>query len=149
MSPAYPKQNWPRSETAKSDLYFSSLIFCPEPLPGKMWLCRWFTPESPSVAKKTLSLKVLEIVGLAEKSGNKLQPLIRRSAAAGGHRPAIVTDPAIILADEPTGNLDTFSGQAVMDLFDKFNRQGKPSSLLLTKNQLPNTPEERLRLWME
>ena len=45
MSPAYPKQNWPRSETAKSDLYFSSLIFCPELQPGKMWLCRWFMPE--------------------------------------------------------------------------------------------------------
>ncbi len=38
---------------------------------------------------------------------------------------AIVTDPSIILADEPTGNLDTLSGRTIMGLFDKFNRQGK------------------------
>ncbi len=79
----------------------------------------------PSVLRKTLSLKVLEIVGLAEKSGNKPNQLSGGQQQRVAIARAIVTDPAIILADEPTGNLDTFSGQAVMDLFDKFNRQGK------------------------
>src|SRR3989338_979812 len=79
----------------------------------------------PSDLRKTLSLKALEIVGLADKSGNKPNQLSGGQQQRVAIARAIVTDPSIILADEPTGNLDTLSGQAVMELFDKFNRQGK------------------------
>jgi len=37
---------------------------------------------------------------------------------------ALVTDPEILLADEPTGNLDTKNGQQIFDLFKKFNESG-------------------------
>ena len=38
---------------------------------------------------------------------------------------AIVNDPSIILADEPTGNLDSNTGQEIMDIFKSLNSQGK------------------------
>ncbi len=37
---------------------------------------------------------------------------------------ALITDPALIVADEPTGNLDSLAGDAVMELFQSFNKKG-------------------------
>ena len=38
---------------------------------------------------------------------------------------ALVTDPKIILADEPTGNLDSATGRDIMDLFEQLQQQGQ------------------------
>ena len=78
-----------------------------------------------SASRKILSLKALEIVGLAERANHKPNQLSGGQQQRVAIARAIVTDPSIILADEPTGNLDTVSGRAIMELFDKFNRQGK------------------------
>jgi putative ABC transport system ATP-binding protein len=45
---------------------------------------------------------------------------------------ALVNDPAIILADEPTGNLDTKTGEIVMDTFKKLNREEGRTIILIT-----------------
>jgi putative ABC transport system ATP-binding protein len=77
------------------------------------------------------ALKALEQVGLADKLHNKSNQIsggqIQRVAIAR----ALVTNPSIILADEPTGNLDTKTSVEVMAIFQKMNDEGK-TVLLIT-----------------
>ena len=54
---------------------------------------------------------------------------------------ALINDPALILADEPTGNLDTKTGDVILETFDAAERAaGTPSSSSPTSRRSPTTP---------
>ena len=52
---------------------------------------------------------------------------------------ALVTDPQVLLADEPTGNLDSATGQATLDLIHRLNRERAVTVVLVTHNVLAAT----------
>lgn len=83
-------------------------------------------------ARKRQGLEVLESVGLADKANNKATDL------SGGQRQrvaiarALVGDPKVVFADEPTGNLDTETGQQVIDLLFKLQKERGITLVIVT-----------------
>ena len=83
-----------------------------------------FRGEKPGKRKKR-AFELLERVGLGDRKS------FNPSELSGGQRQrvsiarALANDPEIILADEPTGNLDTETGASIMELLTELNDQGK------------------------
>lgn len=100
----------------------------------------------PSHERKERAKEALEHVGLIDRMHHKPNEL------SGGQRQrvaiarALVTRPSIILADEPTGNLDTKTGEDIMALFNEIYEQGNTIILVTHEEYIAEHAERILRI---
>lgn len=81
--------------------------------------------------REVKALKALKEVDLVDKKNSFPNQLSGGQQQRVAIARAIVTNPEIVLADEPTGNLDSKTGQKILDVFQKLNKLGK-TILLIT-----------------
>ena len=90
--------------------------------------------------------EALEQVGLGAKLANKPSQLSGGQQQRASIARALVGGPAVILADEPTGALDTHTGREVLGILQKLHRQGNTVVLITHDNSIAVQAERIIRL---
>ncbi len=79
----------------------------------------------PSAERRRRAIEILEKVGLGDKLPNLPTQLSGGQQQRVAIARSVVTEPSILLADEPTGALDQATGHQIMELFKELNREGR------------------------
>jgi putative ABC transport system ATP-binding protein len=88
----------------------------------------------PAKIKRVKALNLLKLVGLEDKAYRKPVEISGGEQQRIAIARALINDPAIILADEPTGNLDSKTGNEIIQLLIKINKERNATIVMVTHN---------------
>lgn len=91
-----------------------------------------------------IAMKAIKDVGLEHRADHEPSELSGGEKQRAAIARALVTDPQVIFADEPTGNLDSKSGQAIMEILQDLNEQDHRTIVLITHETYTAENAERI-----
>ena len=97
-------------------------------------------------ARRKRAEELLGIVGIKDRANHKPSELSGGQSQKVAIGRALANDPAIVLADEPTGNLDSKSGEEIINLFSELNRRGITIILVTHDQDIANFTKRTVRL---
>jgi len=100
----------------------------------------------PPNERRGRTLEMLDLVGLSNRIGHKPGELSGGQQQRAAIARALVTKPSILLADEPTGNLDSQTGNDVLKLFDLLHDEGLTTILVTHDEEVGNRCQRVIHL---
>ncbi len=91
--------------------------------------------RTPPVDARARALKLLELLGLSEREHHRPAQLSGGEQQRVAVARALVREPRLVLADEPTGNLDRQNSDEIIELLRQFHRERGLTSILVTHNE--------------
>ena len=113
-------------------------------MPSRTSSCRCCSPACPRSSAASTSLTALNIVGLGDRAQHYPRQLSGGQEQRVAIARAIVTDPVVLLADEPTGDLDAKSAGEILTLLQRLNTEFKKTIVLVTHD--PHAAERTRRV---
>ncbi|WP_306207897.1 ABC transporter ATP-binding protein [Actinoplanes sp. RD1] len=96
--------------------------------------------------RRRRALAALEIVGLAERARHEPNQLSGGQQQRVAVARALVTEPSLLLADEPTGNLDSRSTEDVLEVFDQLSAAGRTIVIITHEDEVGARAKRLIRL---
>jgi putative ABC transport system ATP-binding protein len=99
----------------------------------------------PSKERKQRALYALEKVGLSDRVKHLPNEISGGQKQRAAIARAIVNSPAVLMADEPTGNLDSKSSEDIMKIFEDLNNEGSTIIMVTHENEIANHTNRIIR----